>query len=310
MRELVDAIEVAVMGGPANSEPAFAKVNLALHVLSRRADGYHLLDSLVAFADLGERIEAAPSPDAEPSLSLGGPFANELDLIAPPQDNLVVKAAELLGNASRKRKKHPPTDLHLTKVIPIAAGLGGGSADAAATLRLLNRYWEIGLPEAELRTLGLRLGADVPMCLASRPTRAKGIGEEITSLSGMPRLPLVLVNPGIPISTAAVYAGLERRERRPIPPLPARFDSVIPFVIWLRQTRNDLTEPVRRLTGLVDNAVKVLSSEPDCLLARMSGSGATVFGIFPTIARAMLAADDLRRRRPNWWVTATETVGS
>jgi 4-diphosphocytidyl-2-C-methyl-D-erythritol kinase len=204
----------------------------------------------------------------------------------------------------------PPTQLVLTKRIPIAAGLGAGSSDAAATLRLLNRFWSIGFDNIRLAQIGIRLGADVPMCLDPRPVLARGIGERLTPVAGIPRLPIVLLHPSIPLPTAKVFGRLASAERPPLPPMPARFESVFAFVIWLRQTRNDLTEAAKAETGLADQAVKALASDPDCLFARMSGSGATAFGIFPKLSTAEKAAERIRQKRPNWWAVACETTAS
>lgn len=309
MRELIDAVAEAVSGG-SGMELAPAKINLALHVLSRRPDGYHLLDSLVVFADFNDVVGAVGTRDRNGGLGLtiDGHFGGELSL-GHPDDNLVLRAAEALFREGGKRTM-PPTQLVLTKRIPIAAGLGGGSSDAAATLRLLNRFWSVGFDASRLAKIGITLGADVPMCLSPRPVLARGIGEQLTPVAGMPRLPMVLVHPSIPLSTAKVFGRLPAAERKPLPPLPARFDSVFAFVIWLRQTRNDLTEAAKAETGLADQAVKALSSDPDCLFARMSGSGAAAFGIFPKLSTAEKAAERLRQKRPHWWATAVETIGS
>ncbi len=309
MRELIDAVAEAISGGGSGMESAPAKINLALHALSRRVDGYHTLDSLVAFADFADVVSAVPSRDDGLDLTIDGHFAGELDLVSHPRDNLVLRAAEALFRESGK-KRMSATHLVLTKRIPIAAGLGGGSSDAAATLRLLNRFWSIGFDDARLAQIGVRLGADVPMCLNPRPVLARGIGDRLTPVTGLPRLPIVLVHPSIPLPTSAVYGRLQTAERAPLPPLPARFDSVFAFVIWLRQTRNDLTEAAKAETGLADQAVKALSSDPDCLFARMSGSGAVAFGIFPKLSTAEKALERLRQKRPNWWAVATETIGS
>jgi 4-diphosphocytidyl-2-C-methyl-D-erythritol kinase len=306
LRELVDAVAEAASGNGVESAPA--KINLALHVLGRRPDGYHRIDSLVAFTEFADVVSAVKPANGHPGLSLDGDFADELELVSRPFDNLAMRAADLLGHA--RLGQHQPVQILLTKRIPIAAGLGGGSADAAATLRLLNRHWSLGFDGDRLAEIGFTLGADVPMCLASRPVVARGIGERLTPVKGLPRLPVLLVNPSIPLSTAAVYRHLDRGERSPLPPLPEKFSSVIAFVIWLRQTRNDLREPARAITGLAERAVKALSADPDCLFAQMSGSGPTAFGIFPKLSTAQRAAERIRQKRPNWWVVATETIGS
>lgn len=307
MDELADAVAQALTSGT-GVETAPAKVNLTLHVLSRRGDGYHNIESLTVFPEFADLVSAVPSPRGQTDLTLDGEFAGELELLSRPRDNLVMRAAEALTRASGKRLR--PVHLVLTKRIPIAAGLGGGSADAAATLRLLNRHWRLSLKDERLVKIGVDLGADVPMCLGSRPVIATGIGERMAPAVGIPNLPLVLVNPSIPLSTAAVFHQLESGERSPMPPMPTKFTSLFAFVIWLRQTRNDLSQPARAVTGLAERAVKALSSDPECLFARMSGSGATAFGIFAKLAHAERAAERIRLKRPNWWVVATEAKGS
>lgn len=309
LRELEDAIARAVVGGDTGEEPACAKVNLALHVLSRRRDGYHLIDSLAVFTEFCDYLHVTSSAGDSLELVLDGPFATELDLLSRPDENLVLRSAEALRRTAKKRGASP-TRIKLTKHIPLAAGLGGGSADAAATLRLLNRHWSLNLSDQKLTKIGLGLGADIPMCQLSKPVVAGGIGEKLSPATGIPRLPMVLANACVPLSTASVYARLEDAERTALPPLPERFSSMVSFVIWLRQTRNDLTEPASAETGLAMEAVNALSSDPDCIFARMSGSGATAFGIFPKFSNAESAARKLRQQRPNWWVVATETGGS
>lgn len=308
MRELVDAVAQAV-SDPGAVEIAPAKINLALHVLARRLDGYHQIDSLAVFAEHSDLVSAFAPANGGSGLTLDGEFAEELELLGRTHDNLALRAAEELRTVGGRRARKP-VQLVLTKRIPIAAGLGGGSADAAATLRLLNRRWRLKLGDERLAEIGLPLGADIPMCVMSKPVIAKGIGERLTPVAGIPRLPILLVNPSIPLSSAAVYRNLDKGERSPLPPLPASFNSVIAFVIWLRQTRNDLAKPARTLTGLAAQVVKVLSADPECLFARMSGSGPTAFGIFPKLSTAERAAARIRQKRPNWWVVATETIGS
>jgi 4-diphosphocytidyl-2-C-methyl-D-erythritol kinase len=298
---LADAIAQAVIHGAADSEFAAAKINLALHIVGRRPDGYHLLDSLVVFADFGDMLSVSAGSNRH-GVKIDGPFGDELSLLAKGSDNLAAAAAKALTAIAGK--KPPPTTLTLTKRIPIAAGLGGGSADAAATLRLLNRHWKLGLDEAALARVAGGLGADVPMCLASRPVLARGIGELLVPFDGIPPLPLVLVHPAIPLPTARVFARLKERNRDPLPSMPKRFGSIIAFVQWLRLTRNDLSEAARAETGLAAAAAKALSGDKDCLFARMSGSGAAAFGIFGTRNAAERAADRLRAAHPHWWVVA------
>ena len=305
MDQVARAIEEA--RGAGNSELARAKINLALHVGAERADGYHELESLAVFADLADVITAWPAARdaAAATLTVSGPYGDLLEETTTPAANLAVRAAEALAAHGAG-----PVDLALAKRIPVAAGLGGGSADAAATLRLLNRVWGLGLAPETLAGIAVKLGADVPMCLVSRPLVARGIGEAITPATGIPALAIVLANPGLAIPTGAVFAGLGRETRTPLPTLPAAFRSAIDLVHWLRQTRNDLIDPARVVARGADAAARALAKDPDCLFARMSGSGASAFGIFAAPAAAARAAERLRAAKPGWWVAAAATGGS
>jgi 4-diphosphocytidyl-2-C-methyl-D-erythritol kinase len=269
-------------------ELARAKVNLVLHVTGRRPDGYHLLDSLVAFPELGDRLEAEPA--AGLSLTLAGPFAGALGAGA---DNAVLRAAAFLRPAGRGAA------LRLAKALPVAAGLGGGSADAAAALRLLARLWGVAPPAA---AQALALGADVPVCLAAQPARMRGIGERLDPVA-LPPFWIVLANPGVPLATAAVFAALRARDNPPMPD-PPRFADAAALVAWLGERRNDLEAPARALAPAVGMVLAALASRPGCALARMSGSGATCFGLFAGGVPARAAADALRAAEPGWWVAA------
>jgi 4-diphosphocytidyl-2-C-methyl-D-erythritol kinase len=261
-----------------------AKVNLTLHVTGRRADGYHLLDSLVVFADLADVVRVRPA--AEPSLRVTGPMAPG---VPTGPENLVLKAAALMG---------VPVAIELEKHLPSAGGIGGGSADAAATLRALAELTGRALPEDVLA-----LGADVPVCMAPRPARMRGIGEAVTWVEELPPLHAVLVNPGVAVSTPQVFARLARRKNPAMPdPLP-RFADAQALTGWLATQRNDLEPPARALAPEVDAALTALAGAPQCRLARMSGSGATCFGLFPDATAARNAAQALAR--PGWWVHAT-----
>lgn len=262
-------------------EPAPAKLNLALHVTGRRADGYHLLDSLVAFAAVGDEVALTPGPLA---LQIDGPFAAGL---GTGEDNLCLRAARMVGGQAQIR---------LTKNLPVASGIGGGSADAAAVLRALTRMGH-GLPPAPER-----LGADVPVCLASRPARMEGVGEMVTLLPPLPPLHLVLVNPGVAVATPAVFAALARKDNPPLPQLP-RFAGAPDLIAWLGQTRNDLEAPAIALAPQVREVLDALRAQ-GAGVARMSGSGATCFGIFATAGAAAGAAAALGR--PGWWTVASE----
>lgn len=308
MDRLADAVAQAVIHGAADTEFAAAKINLALHVVGRRPDGYHLLESLVVFANFGDTISAAKGREGI-HLTIDGPLGGELSLLARGSDNLVTRAARLLIAASGRRAM-PPTELVLYKRIPIAAGLGGGSADAAAALRLLDRAWNLDLGPERLAAIGVELGSDVPMCVGSRPSIVRGVGERVSHAAGIPPLPVVVVHPAVPVQTAAVFGKVENAQNSGLPRLPTHFRSILALVQWLRETRNDLTGAAAAVTGLAARATKALANDEDCLFARMSGSGAAAFGIFASRSAAERAAKRLSAARPHWWVTAGETGGS
>lgn len=276
-------------------EPALAKVNLFLHVRGRRADGYHLLESLAVFPECGDLLEAEPA--AGLSLSLAGPFAAGLSAGA---DNLVLAAAERLSAVTPGR---PGAALRLEKRLPVASGIGGGSADAGAALRLLSRLWP-GADAGGLAEIAASLGADAPVCLAQRPAMMGGAGERLSPAPGLPEFWMVLVNPLQPLSTAEVFAGLERTEMEAAPRPPAAFADFAHLTSWLAGRRNDLEAPARRLRPVIGRVLAALSWDRGCALARMSGSGATCFGLYRAGAAALAAADRLRREEPGWWVAA------
>jgi 4-diphosphocytidyl-2-C-methyl-D-erythritol kinase len=275
---------------------ARAKVNLALHVLGRRPDGYHDIDTLAVFADAADAVAVAPADRL--SLSISGPFAGH----APPgAANLALRAAELL----RRHAVHPGgAAIALRKNIPAGAGFGGGSADAAATLLALRALWGLALDDGELARLGQTLGADVPMCLAGRALRARGVGERIEPLEGWPSLALVLAWPGLHISTAAVFDRLEERENAPLPDPPSGLSAAAASA-WLAALRNDLEAPAATLAPQIAAALRLLGDSPGCRLARMSGSGSGCFGVFAAAAEAHAAAAALVEAQPGWWVQAT-----
>lgn len=266
-------------------EDAPAKVNLALHVTGRRADGYHLLDTLVVHGGGADRIfllDRRPSPTGSAEfgvdLAIVGPRAAGL---AAGDDNLVVRAARLLAaEAERRGRTVPSVALRLDKHLPVASGVGGGSSDAAATLRLLDRHWRLDLGRARLAELALPLGADVPMCVWGAPLRARGIGEEIELLPDLPPFRLELADPGVPVATPAVFRALKQRDNPPLPEMPARFPDVHALVDWLAGTRNDLEAAAIDCAPAIVDTLADLGARPGCLMARMSGSGATCFGLF------------------------------
>lgn len=268
-------------------ESAPAKVNLALHVTGQRADGYHLLDSLVVFTGLGDRVSVSPSDEL--SLSIGGDMAMG---VPPGPENLVLRAATLLAPGHGAR-------ITLEKALPHAAGLGGGSSDAAATLRALSRLWDVPLPPVfEVLTLG----ADVPVCLSTAPQRMAGIGEALSNAPLLPPLHAVLVNPRVAVPTGAVFAGLARKDNPAM--APPDWDDFETFIHWLARQRNDLEAPALSVAPGIETALAALHRE-DAHLARMSGSGATCFGLFETASAAQAAAASISAAQPDWWVRAT-----
>ena len=279
-------------------EAAPAKINLALHVIGQRADGYHLLESLVTFTKAGDVIRIKDAP--EDGFSISGPFADILRQ-GDAGGNLVLKARDVLRKAAETETR--PVAIHLEKNLPVSSGIGGGSADAAATLRGLCRHWDIALAPGALGALALTLGADVPMCLASQPLMARGIGEDITMLDDMPSMPLVLVNPLKGVSTPEVFKRLTNKNN---PPLGER--GAQDWIEFIQQSRNDLEPPARAV--LPDIAeVSDLLRRAGASLVRMSGSGATCFGLFATADDGESAASHLRQQRPGWYIQATKTIG-
>jgi 4-diphosphocytidyl-2-C-methyl-D-erythritol kinase len=276
-------------------EDAWAKVNLSLQITGRRPDGYHEMESLVVFAAVGDRLRFTPAE--ETSLMIEGPFAAAL---AGDGDNLVLRAARALAKAVGCDRGAAMT---LTKSLPVASGIGGGSADAAAALRGLLRLWDCSLPPDDLAALALGLGADVPVCLGGRPVMMAGIGERLAPLPALPPLWLLLVNPGVAISTAAVFGA--RQGGFSTPPEPHLPPVELPALLdWLARHGNDLEPPARRLAPAVAEVLACLEELPACRLARMSGSGATCFGIFQEAEAARAAEAALRQSRPGWWAKA------
>lgn len=283
-------------------ETAPAKINLALHVTGRRADGYHELESLVVFADVADELEATPAKGD--SLRVTGPFAAA---IGGGDTNLVASAMA----AFRGRwPGHVTTGLavELRKNLPVAAGLGGGSADAAAALRLMASLGDADIPVAALVDLALALGADVPSCVVSRPAEIRGVGEIITPLRSFPACHVVLVNPLVPVVTADVFRRLESRDNPPLPALPQPLTRPAQLGIWLAETRNDLETPAIALLAVIGELIARMAGIEGCMLARMSGSGGTVFGLFGSAAQAHQAAHDLRARWPAYWVAAAPVI--
>lgn len=281
-----------------------AKVNLFLHVVGRRADGYHELDSLVVFADVGDRMSFAASETL--SLSVQGPGAASL---AAEADNIVLRAAHRLAEAAGVA---PQAAITLDKRLPVAAGIGGGSADAAATLRGLAGLWGVSLPEADMHALALGLGADVPVCLYGRPAAMGGIGERIDPVPPLPPAWLLLVNPGRPLSTPAVFR--KRAEMFPsgnfsqAAPLTEPPADAAALAYALASRSNDLMDAAIAVEPMVGEVLRAIAATDGCLLARMSGSGATCFGLFATQKDADEAARHLVGGSPEWWVAAARLL--
>ncbi|MCB1493833.1 MAG: 4-(cytidine 5'-diphospho)-2-C-methyl-D-erythritol kinase [Rhodobiaceae bacterium] len=271
---------------------ARAKINLTLHLTGRRADGYHLLDSVVAFADVGDRLTVAPGESL--SLTVTGPQAGGV-----PTDgrNLVLKAATKLAEAAGIDR--PGARISLEKHLPAEAGIGGGSADAALALVLLDRMWGT---RADLAAIAPTLGADVPMCLAGKPARVRGVGEVLSPVSPLPPLHVVLANPGVSVSTVSVFAAC-RLPDGPPPPEPDWTDEA-GFLAFLGEARNDLEDAAMTIAPAIAPLLSALREDANCLFARMTGSGATCFGLFRDPAPAQAAADAVRNAGLARWSVA------
>ncbi|WP_142850100.1 4-(cytidine 5'-diphospho)-2-C-methyl-D-erythritol kinase [Telmatospirillum sp. J64-1] len=285
------------MSDPALDLFAPAKVNLTLHVTGRREDGYHLLESLVVFAGAGDRLRLWPAEEL--TLSLAGPQADKLRG-EDPADNLVLKAARALAAWAGIP---PRARIELHKHLPVASGIGGGSADAAAALTGLARLWKLDVPAAEMHKIGLSLGADIPVCLAGRPMRMEGVGDGLTPAPVLPPAWLVLVNPGIALSTPAVFRA-RSGDFLPADPLTESPADARALAEALSRRRNDLTDAAISLAPVIADCLSALDAQPGCLIARMSGSGATCFGLFGAEEEARSAARILGLTRPQWWLSA------
>lgn len=279
---------------------ASAKVNLFLHVGPRRSDGRHDLDSLVMFADAEAADRLVLAPARSDALTVEGPFA---DAAGSSADNLALKAVAALRAVSSEPLA---AEIHLDKQLPVAAGLGGGSADAAAVLRALGPL--AGLDEAGCLALAARLGGDVPAALLNRPCLMRGDGDRVAALTGLPALPAILVNPGAPCPTGQVFQAYDAAGggagfgERPLP-APGSLDALID---WLAaETTNDLEAPATGLVPAIAAVAAALNALSGVRLVRLSGSGATVFALFTTQGEAEAAAAELRAAHPDWWVRAT-----
>ncbi|GFE66374.1 4-(cytidine 5'-diphospho)-2-C-methyl-D-erythritol kinase [Litoreibacter roseus] len=284
-----------------------AKVNLSLHIVGQRDDGYHLLDSLVMFATIGDHLNIFDANTR--SLTIEGPEAAGV-----PTDtkNSIMQAAEIF-------KTERGVAFLLAKHLPTAAGIGGGSADAAAALRGLLKHWfdiplddllqkaldPDRLDEDEIATVSAKLkslGADLPVCLFSRTARMWGIGEQLSFLQNLPQVPVVLVNPRVPVSTPDVFARIAVKANPPMPDIIPSFETVADFAAWLAEQRNDMQDAAIEVAPIITDVLAALAMAKGCHLARMSGSGATCFGIYDTEDAAQAQADVLSAQHPNWWI--------
>lgn len=272
-------------------EHAPAKINLFLHVTGRRTDGYHLLDSVVVFAGASDVLTVEPAEDF--SLTVTGPFA---DALADEPNNLVLRAGRALA---RWEGIAPAAHLTLEKNLPIASGIGGGSADAAAALRLLTRFWNLDIPRPELLAIAAKLGADVPVCLISRPIRMGGIGDILSEAPVPPRCGILLVNPGISLATPDVFRARTGAFSPPDALLPEAWLSAATMSRDLSRLRNDLEPAAIALCPEIAAVLDAIRDTPGCHLARMSGSGATCFGLYPDADAARASAVALARS--GWW---------
>lgn len=280
------------------TDTARAKINLTLRIAGRRADGYHELESLVVFAGIADTLTLEPA--AHTSLDIVGPFAGAIDAAG---DNLVIKAfnalAALVPGLEGGR-------FRLDKHIPVAGGVGGGSADAAAALRLLARLNDMSFDDARLMTAALRTGADVPVCFGSRACVMTGVGERLSPPLSLPALPALLVNPRVGVATRDVFAALAKSG---LPQHGATLGDIprdaAALIDYLRGHGNDLTAPAVACAPVIGEVLEMLAALPGVRLARMSGSGATCLGLFDTEAEARAAESHLASRRPDWWAAAT-----
>jgi 4-diphosphocytidyl-2-C-methyl-D-erythritol kinase len=270
-----------------------AKINLYLHITAKRNDGYHLIESLVAFADCGDQVSVASSDKLK--LNIKGPFSENL---TSNHDNLVIKAAILLANFAGIKAT---ADITLIKELPVASGLGGGSADAAATLHALTKLWGLTVSPKDLHILAKKLGSDVPVCLKAVASIITGVGENITPVRKLPQLWVVLVNPRVSVSTAEVFANYHNEFSIP-QPYTANPQSAQEVANLLSGYRNDLTSAALKVAPIIKDVLTAVEATENQLLTRISGSGATCFALFKTKCAAITATEFLRAQYPMWWV--------
>lgn len=278
------------------TESAPAKINLFLHVGNRREDGFHPLQSLAVFTDMGDRLTFESAPDL--SLKIEGPFSEGL---AGEGDNLVLRAARALGQDG--------ASITLTKNLPVASGIGGGSSDAAAALRGLRRLWDADTDDAALQALAAGLGSDIPVCVNAATSFMEGRGEILRAARSMPRIAMLLVNPGVAVPTKDVFAALQTRSGVEMALPQGRFSDTADLLRFLDTTRNDLEAPARAIQPVIGEVLTALAGLPGALFTRMSGSGATCFGIFADDDCCRRAAQALKGAHPDWWIAPTFVPG-
>lgn len=289
-----------------------AKINLALHVIGQRPDGYHLLESVVCFCEYGDKINFKPIANkSEFSLSVCGPYAGELkNNLFHDKDNIVLRAVNFVATYILEHSNVPTIggEITLTKNLPISSGMGGGSADAAATIRAIAKFLDFELSH-EFIASTVTLGADVPMCLHSAPLVARGIGEKIETLDALPSFHLLLVNPNIEVSTPDVFSKIETKNNTTLLPSPVKECDYDGWIEWLSKQRNDLEAPAIKCEPAISDVLYAIQNE-GAKLSRMSGSGATCIGIFDTSQACETARLDIAKKHPDWWCVATNTASS
>jgi len=281
-----------------------AKINLYLHIVGRHANGLHLIDSLIAFSDIHDTLSFATSSGL--SLEIDGPFGSQLKT---EPNNLVLEAARGLAQLCGIKKG---ARLQLTKNLPIASGIGGGSSDAAATLKGLIQLWEVQPNNQDLHDLALKLGADVPACLSARSAFISGVGEIVSKTNHLPLCSIVLVNTGTPISTPTVFKNFIKSQAKFSKPRRVNFSprNLIEFVSTLETCQNDLDQVAQALCPEIAQVLGELRESHGALLSRMSGSGATCFAIFANPEEATAVSLDLKQRHPSWWIKAGTLISS
>jgi len=287
---------------------ARAKINLALHVTGQREDGYHLLDTLVCFGDVGDRIKVSLAPQATQfvNLEIKGEFA---PLLNDTQNNLITLAANALADELKKSGIDcPEVQIELEKNLPVASGLGGGSSDAATALDLLARLWQAD-NSLNLNAIAQSIGADVPMCLDHNPKRVGGIGEKLSPFNLNIPIAMLLVNPTIGVSTPEIFAELKNKRQSPITlEENTNINSLDQLVDIITPLRNDLQAPATSLVPQITQVLEQIQKQPGCLLTRMSGSGATCFGIFDNKTSADQAMIKIKETHSHWWSVACNTI--